>query len=385
MNQPLFFSFLQAGFECSTHKLRNGRRLDMVHATRHDEFAAKDFRSVQRYGMKTVREGIRWPLIETVPGQYDFSSALTIMHAAEKTGTQVIWDLLHFGWPDDLDVFSPEFLARFSNLTREFTKVVTSETDGVPFLAPVNEISFLSWAGGDTAYINPFQKKRGHELKRQLVRANIEAIEAIWSVTKKVRIVSPEPVIHIAPDLSMPGDIEAAEGYRLSMFEAWDMISGRLWPELGGDPKYLDIIGVNFYDRNQWIHFGRTLEPSDPQYRPFREILNEVYRRYRRPVFVSETGAEDAARLDWFNYISSEVFAAIEQGVPMEGICLYPILNHPGWDNDRHCYNGLLDYAGDLGDRQVYKPLAQALLKVNEKLQRNLYESDDISLSGQRG
>ena len=27
-----------------------------------------------------------------------------------------------------------------------------------------------------------------------------------------------------------------------------------LWPELGGQEKYLDIIGVNFYPHNQWFY-----------------------------------------------------------------------------------------------------------------------------------
>ena len=38
------------------------------------------------------------------------------------------------------------------------------------FVAPVNEISFVSWAGGDTAYLNPFDTNGGPELKKQLVR-----------------------------------------------------------------------------------------------------------------------------------------------------------------------------------------------------------------------
>ncbi len=32
--------------------------------------------------------------------------------------------------------------------------------------APVNEISFLSWAGGDAARFNPHAMNSGHELKR---------------------------------------------------------------------------------------------------------------------------------------------------------------------------------------------------------------------------
>ena len=136
------------------------------------------------------------------------------------------------------------------------------------------------------------------------------------------------------------------------------MISGRGWPELGGRPEFLQVIGVNFYDRNEWVNHGRTLKPGDAEYRPFSKILEEVWNRYRVPVFVSETGTEDEYRPAWFALIAGEVGTAIRQGVPVHGICLYPILNHPGWDDDRHCYNGLLDYPNAEGHRSVYEPLA---------------------------
>ncbi|HYP08997.1 MAG TPA: hypothetical protein VER03_22410, partial [Bryobacteraceae bacterium] len=45
----------------------------------------------------------------------------------------------------------------------------------------------------------------------------------------------------------------------------------------------------------------------------------------------------------------------------VEGICLYPIVNHPGWDDDRHCHNGLWDYCNESGHREIYKPLADEL------------------------
>ena len=44
-------------------------------------------------------------------------------------------------------------------------------------------------------------------------------------------------------------------------------------------------------------------------------------------------------------------------------------LNHPGWDNDRHCTNGLWDYADDEGNRQIYKPLAAELQLQQERFQ----------------
>jgi hypothetical protein len=47
--------------------------------------------------------------------------------------------------------------------------------------------------------------------------------------------------------------------------------------------------------------------------------------------------------------------------MPVLGVCLYPVVNHPGWDDDRHCYNGLWDYADANGEREIYDPLAREL------------------------
>ena len=92
-------------------------------------------------------------------------------------------------------------------------------------------------------------------------------------------------------------------------------------------------------------------------------MLNEIWHRYRKPVFVSETGTEDGARPKWFEYVASETRAAVRSGVPVQGICLYPIVNHPGWDDDRHCHNGLWDYADDEGKREIFAPLARAMAR----------------------
>jgi hypothetical protein len=47
------------------------------------------------------------------------------------------------------------------------------------------------------------------------------------------------------------------------------------------------------------------------------------------PVFISETGIEDEHRPEWFSYVGEEVRKAVMFGVPVKGVCLYPIVNHP--------------------------------------------------------
>ncbi|MCU1338284.1 MAG: glycosyltransferase [Bryobacterales bacterium] len=378
--RAVFRSFLQGGFECSTHKLKTGRRLDLIGSTRHDSLAEQDYLRCKEFGILTVREGLRWHLIQPRPGVQDFASALPILRASQKLGIQVVWDLFHFGWPDHLNIFDPAWVDALAELAAGFGKLLRSETSETPFVAPINEISFVSWAGGHAAHINPYEKGRGHELKRQLVRAAIRASDALRSELPDVRLVSPEPVIHIVGEPDSADDIRQAEEYRMAMFEAWDMLAGRVHTDLGGAESYLDIIGVNYYDRNQWWNYGETIWLGEPQYRPFRKILQEVYERYRRPMFVSETGTEDASRPEWFAYISQEVRAAMQAGVSMHGICLYPILNHPGWNDDRHCHNGLWDYPEPDGSREVYEPLAAEIRRQEKgkKEENNMKHSSSV-------
>lgn len=368
--EPLFRSFFAGGFECSTHCLRNGRRLDLVAATHHDEFAMQDYQRLRAQNLRVAREGLRWHVVEQTRGKYDFSSAAPIMRAARATGTQVVWDLCHFGWPEHLDIFKPEFVAALASYGAAFAKWLSNETDAPGYFVPVNEISYFSWAAADEGSIFPFANGRGFELKTQLVRAAIHAMEAIWGVMHNARFVHVDPIIHVVAALKRPEDKPDAEAYRLSQFQSWDMLSGRMWPELGGHEKYLDIVGVNFYPHNQWFYnlrgFRRirrftSISRRHPSYRPFREMLGEVYERYRRPVFIAETGSENRVRAGWFRYACEETRAAIANGIPVHGMCLYPILNHPGWVDDRHCHNGLWDYPDMNGDRQIYQPLAREL------------------------
>ncbi len=305
----LFQSFFMGGFECATHFRRDGRRLDLIAATRHDLNAAADYRMLAEHGIRTVRDGLRWRVIETSPGCYDWSSFLPMLQAARETGTQVIWDLAHWGWPEDIDIWSPAFIDRFARFAGAAARVVRDETDAVPIYVPVNEISFWSWAGGSLGFIGPLARGRGHELKAILVQAAIAAIEAVRRVEPRARIAHAEPTINVVPRSQEWQDIMAARSYAHAQFEALDLLSGRLRPELGGRPEYVDIIGVNYYLHNQWIDGDLPISVDHLQYRPFRDLLGAFFERYRRPLFVAETGIEGDSRAAWLRLVGHEVAA----------------------------------------------------------------------------
>jgi beta-glucosidase/6-phospho-beta-glucosidase/beta-galactosidase len=189
MGERIAASYFMGGFECSTHRLRSGRRLDLAASTRHEEFAAEDYARLTRVGIRTARDGICWHRIETAPGRYDFGSARRMVAAALQSGVQVIWDVLHFGWPDHVDPFHEDFPQRLAAFTHGFAEVLREEGDEAPLLAPANEISFLSFAGGEAGFFNPFAHGRGDALKHQLVRGALAAGRAARDVNAATRLV----------------------------------------------------------------------------------------------------------------------------------------------------------------------------------------------------
>jgi hypothetical protein len=368
--QPtLFRSFFLGGFECSTHHRTDGRRHDLIAVTRHDALAEGDYRQLAEHGVRAARDGLRWHLVEAgAPGHYDWSSVLPMLRAAETAGTQVAWDLCHYGWPDGLDPFSAAFADRLARYAAAFGRLHLEETGRAPLVCPVNEISFLAWAGGDMALMNPGAHGRGDELKRGLARAAIAATHAVREAAPGARVLAVDPLIHVAPAGGQ--DPGPAAAYAEAQFQAWDMLAGRLAPELGGGPETLDVVGVNYYWNNQREHGGGELPPGDPRRKPFRTMLAEAYARYGRPIFVAETSIEGEARARWLRHVGEEARAAVQTGVPLEGICLYPVLSHPGWDDDRYCPNGLFEMEVRGGRRVEHAPLADELRR-----QRDLFEA----------
>ncbi len=344
----LFRSFWMGGFECSTQINRHGQRLDMIAAVQHDVRAGEDYALLSSMGLLTARDGVRWNLVDR-GGQYDWSSFLPMLRASLANGVQVIWDLCHYGFPDDLDLLEPAFVDRFARYAAAAARIFRDHTDDIPVWTPINEISFFTWAAS-REFMYPCAFGCDDAIKRQLVRAAIAASEAIWDVDRRARFVYPEPILH-AVAASDRHDLLAIVHRDLeAQYEAWDMLAGYTAPELGGAPKYLDIPGANFYYANEWEEVNRRAllrwqpHDRDPRWAPLSELLARLHKRYRRPVLVAETGHFGAGRALWLNGIANEVQRALARGVPVEGVCLYPILDRYDWDNHTHWHNaGLWD------------------------------------------
>jgi beta-glucosidase/6-phospho-beta-glucosidase/beta-galactosidase len=364
----LFRSFWLAGFESACHVNRQGVRLDLVRATQHDLLVREDYARVRELGFLGVRESVRWHLVDR-GARLDFSTVLPVLDAAKAEGIQVLWTLCHYGWPDDVGLFSTGFVERFARYSAAFARVISEHGDDVPWYNPINEISFFAWAAAEVGYIHPYCFRRGGELKRQLVRATIASMEAIREVEPRARFLHVDPLIHVIPPRGHPQLARAAADQRASQFDAWDMLAGGLAPELGGHPRYLDVVGVNFYHANQWEYPDRRIrwedEPRDRRWIPLRRLLEEVYVRYDRPLMISETSHFGAGRARWIREVAEEATAARAAGVPLEGLCVYPIIDRPDWDDPEHWHNsGLWDLQPGADGRLERVPCADYLAEL---------------------
>ena len=155
------------------------------------------------------------------------------------------------------------------------------------------------------------------------------------------------------------------------------MLTGRLHPELGGGPGYVDVMGVNFYHDNQWeVPGGRKLlwhvAPRDARWVPFSQLLGTASQRYALPFLVGETSHVGVGRAAWIREITDEVAIAISNGVPLHGICLYPIMDRFDWDNASHWHNsGLWDYTAEPDGtlrRTLNAPYAEELRRSQRRL-----------------
>lgn len=85
-------------------------------------------------------------------------------------------------------------------------------------------------------------------------------------------------------------------------------------------------------------------DPESSKAIPLSSLLKKAYQRYGKPVVLSETGHFDDKRADWIQEISEECLQAIAMGTELGGICIYPVIERPDWDNLNHRHkSGLWD------------------------------------------
>jgi hypothetical protein len=250
---------------------------------------------------------------------------------------------------------------------------------GPYFFTPINEITYFGFIGGEWGWVAPYRNTRADrfELRVALCRAAIAGVKAIREVIPEARMVHIDPLVQVVAPRDRPDLIPAArhETYE-DTFLAWDILGGREHPELGGSPEILDIVGVNNYAFGQMEYREEgphaALPPGDDRIQPLCDLLKLVWERYRRPMIIAETSGLGQGRTAWLRDVMEESLAAVDMGMDLHGICLFPAVDMPDWHTGEWLCNGicnLVDTDGRL-ERQPHAPYVEELHRWQRELNR---------------
>ena len=330
---PLLRSFWLTAFDGAEHLAGVATTRDAIDVTEYARRVDADYAAACEAGIACVRETIDWRRAERAH-DYDFETVRIRSARARRADLQILWTLCRSSWPDDVDIASPAAIERFARFARAAACAIAEADDAAaPVYTPVEEISFLAWALAETSLFGtPRNELRGRapDVQRILVRAALAACDAVLAIEPRAQFLHTEPMLH-AP---VPAAARSASVATIHC-EPWDMLTGRLEPQLGGHSRYVNLLGVHYHHGHRG--WRGTVEREDPSSSGtgFARLLADVHARYALPIVVAETSAATGARVAWMRDFGRELGDALESGIPVAGACVCRAVERPAWEDPR--------------------------------------------------
>ncbi|MFN8528567.1 MAG: beta-galactosidase [Anaerolineae bacterium] len=291
-------------------------RMDEVRLIRHDTLLQTDYQLLQNLGVKGVRDAARWYVTHTAPGKFDWTWLDQVVEVADQTGIKLYLDLWHYGYPDWLDILSPDAPKHFT----EFAVAIAERYPSIDHWCICNEPSLLVELGGRQGVWAPFLKSTDPtEFRRQVCRMIIDASKAVLEIRPEALLVLPDP--WHATDTN-PEDNQSA---------VFDTVMGLRDPELGGEDRLVSVIGLNHYRDS-------TLPPLH------RLLINAGKRFPHKPIWLTETSGPPVGwqQTEWFWWMMSEVRLANIAGVKTPVFTWAPVISMYDWvDETVQLHNGI--------------------------------------------
>jgi hypothetical protein len=259
-----------------------GFECGLVHGGRHDLLSTTRHTAAERMGAH-FRIVAEHGMTTVRDGLVPGHHVIERLTAARAAGVQGIWDLSHYH--RNLDP------VRCARIVAQASLTVSG--DERLWLCPVNEPSLYPFLAGMPRH---------------------EAIDMAIIMARTARDHHPYVGILTNDPITGVGDRQ---------FEATDAIVSAV---------DVDVIGVNYYP-----HTARTI---------LSKVLLKTWRRYRKPMMVSETSWHDGHPVHhrrhpgfhkgaWLRHVLDQVDVARLHGAEIVGICWYPIIDCPPWHSPR--------------------------------------------------
>src|SRR5688500_6988729 len=166
---------LWAFLENSDFQRRKGGKIvrhDEVKLICHDEFLESDYQLMVDIGCIGIRDAARWYITHPAPGTFDWTWLDRVVEAAQNFRLLLYLDLWHYGYPDWLDLMSPDAPQHFA----EFARQIARRYRSLVYYCVSNEPSLLVERGGQVGSWRPFMRRKDPTpLRQQICRMIIEA------------------------------------------------------------------------------------------------------------------------------------------------------------------------------------------------------------------
>jgi hypothetical protein len=310
-------------------------RQDEVNLIRHDEYLNEDYQLMVSAGCVGVRDAARWYISNPAPECFDWLWLDRVVASAEKHNLKLYLDLWHYGYPDWMDILSPEAPMQFAEFARQITKRYPS----LEYYCVCNEPSLLVELGGRQGQWSPFLRQDDPSaFRRQVSRMIIEASKAILDVKPDAVLIVPEP--WHATD-RIPEDDQAA---------VLDSVLGLRDPELGGCDDLVNIIGLNHY--------------RDSTLPPFHRLLINAQKRWpHKQLWITETSGPPTGwqQAEWFWWMLAETRLASVSGIDIPVFTWAPAISMYDWvEETKQLHNGIW-IIGENGERLPNGKILQAI------------------------
>jgi len=379
---------MATGVECSYPTVQGGRRRDELEATGHYKRWQEDFELCRSLGARYVRYGPPYYRMHLGPGRYDWSFTDEMLPAMWEAGLVPILDLCHFGVPDWVGGFqNRDWPAHFA----EYAGAFAERYPWIKFYTPVNEVTLCSRFSAKFGLWNEQEASDGAFVTAHTVlcRAMLLAIEAILERRPEAVFIQSEMAeAYLQRWPETAAEVEFRNRLR---FMTFDVIYGvppcadvllylldngltreeQDWFfEHGRRCATYCVLGMDYYAINERTIGPDGSEQMDGAMLGWGIIALDYYRRYRRPMMLTETNVIDRGGGEgrrWLLKTWHQAQNLRHQGVPVIGYTWYSLTDQIDWDiqlreiRGEVNANGLVTLDRKLRETgEVYRQLARA-------------------------
>ncbi|TDK24829.1 glycosyl hydrolase family protein [Arthrobacter crusticola] len=336
---------------------------DIFETTEHDVRWREDLDLLRRSGITRLRYPVRWHRVEAVQGVFDWSATDEVLNHLRDHGFRPIVDLVHHtSYPAWLEGgfadsgFGPAYLRYAEAFARRYPWVEEYTLFNEPF-----STLFLS---GHEAIWPPY-----HSGLQGFIDLLANVLPAVAEASRLYRELLPEArhvwvdtcEFHTGSDAPGQAYADMANERRFLVIDSflgrgYDAESqlGRDLAPVGGErlqglePGFVDVLGLDYYAHCQWNFSVDGGTAPTPTPLPLADQIGQYWDRYGLPCILTETNVRGHTgdRASWLKYVLEQCEHAQARGVPVEGLCWFPVIDSTDWDSLLFRCDGHIDPVG---------------------------------------